>query len=103
MDEYIKREDALDAVLFALCGTGYQSRAIDAIRELPTADVVPKREVEILFFDIRRNLYSKFPHKLRPIEIGGRFIGNSYELGREKMFYEVLEIMDNLEKKYLGG
>lgn len=48
MDEYIKREDALDAVLFALCGTGYQSRAIYAIRELPTADVVPKSEVEEL-------------------------------------------------------
>ena len=46
MDEYIKREDALDAVLFALCGTGYQSRAINAIRELPTADVVPKGEYD---------------------------------------------------------
>lgn len=37
---YIKREDALDAVLFALVGTGYQSNAIDAIRDVPTADVV---------------------------------------------------------------
>lgn len=41
MDEYIKREDALDAVLFALVGTGYQSRAIDAIRDVPTANVTP--------------------------------------------------------------
>jgi hypothetical protein len=40
MDEYIKREDALDAVLFALSGTGYQSTAILAIRDIPTADVV---------------------------------------------------------------
>lgn len=40
MSEYINREDALDAVLFALVGTGHQSRAIYAIRELPTADVV---------------------------------------------------------------
>ena len=46
MDEYIKREDALDAVLFALVGTGVQSRAIYAIREVPTADVVPKSEVD---------------------------------------------------------
>lgn len=46
MDEYIKREDALDAVLFALVGTGVQSRAIYAIREVPTADLVPKSEVE---------------------------------------------------------
>ena len=46
MDEYIKREDALDAVLFALVGTGYQSRAILAVRDVPTADVVPRAEVE---------------------------------------------------------
>lgn len=45
MDEYIKREDALDAVLFALVGTGHQSRAIEAIRDVSTADVVPKSEV----------------------------------------------------------
>lgn len=48
MDEYIKREDALDAVLFALVGTGLQSTAIYAIREVPTAAVVPKSEVEEL-------------------------------------------------------
>jgi hypothetical protein len=42
MDEYIKREDALDAVLFALVGTGHQSKAIYAIRDVPTADVIPK-------------------------------------------------------------
>lgn len=40
---YIKREDALDAVLFALAGTGYQSNAIYAIRDVPTADVVEVR------------------------------------------------------------
>lgn len=39
MSEYIKREDALDAVLFALVGTGYQSNAIYAIRDVPAADV----------------------------------------------------------------
>lgn len=44
MDEYIKREDALDAVLFALVGTGLQSRALNAIHEVDTADVVPKSE-----------------------------------------------------------
>lgn len=40
MAEYIKREDALDAVLFSLVGTGHQSQAIYAIRDVPTADVV---------------------------------------------------------------
>ena len=46
MDEYIKREYALDAVLFALAGTGLQSTAIYAIRDVPTADVVPKSEYD---------------------------------------------------------
>ena len=46
MEEYIKREDALDAVLFALVGTGFQSKAIYAIREIPTEDVVPRSEFE---------------------------------------------------------
>jgi hypothetical protein len=41
MEEYIKREDALDAVLFALVGTGYQSNAIYAIRNIPTANAAP--------------------------------------------------------------
>ena len=40
---YIKREDALDAVLFALVGTGHQSKAIYAIKDVPTADVVEVR------------------------------------------------------------
>ena len=57
MDEYIKREDALDAVLFALCGTGYQSRAIGAIRDISTADVVPKSEVLALENEIERLKY----------------------------------------------
>ena len=43
MSEYIKREDVLDAVLFALVGTGHQSRAIWAIRDVNTADVVEVR------------------------------------------------------------
>ena len=44
MDEYIKREDAIDAVLYALVCTGVQSRDISAIREVSAADVVPKSE-----------------------------------------------------------
>ena len=54
MDEYIKREDALDAVLFALVGTGLQSSAIYAIRDVPTADAVPKSEVEKIFEEIEK-------------------------------------------------
>ena len=40
MAEYIEREKALDALLDEMVGTGYQSRAMDAIRFCPTADAV---------------------------------------------------------------
>lgn len=44
---YIEREKALDAVLFALVGTGYQSKAIYAIKDVPTADVEEVRHSQI--------------------------------------------------------
>ena len=43
---YIEREKALDAVLFALVGTGYQSKAIYAIKDVPTAGVEEVRHGE---------------------------------------------------------
>lgn len=72
MDEYIKREDALDAVLFALVGTGYQSTAIYAIRDVQTADVVPRAEVDELV------------HKLECLlchATGGKLSYHTYPLG----------------------
>ena len=41
MAEYIDREKAYDAVLFATCGTGYQYEATYAIDRIPEADVAP--------------------------------------------------------------
>lgn len=41
MAEYIEREKAYDAVLFATCGTGYQYEATYAIDRIPEADVAP--------------------------------------------------------------
>ena len=38
--EYIERGAALDTLLFEMSGTGYQSRAMDAVRFVPAADVV---------------------------------------------------------------
>ena len=38
--EYIEREAAEKELMYAMVGTGYQSRAIDAIKFMPTADVV---------------------------------------------------------------
>lgn len=41
MSEYIDRNEAYDAVLFATCGTGHQYEATCAIDRIPEADVAP--------------------------------------------------------------
>ena len=41
MAEYIEREKAYEAVLFATCGSGYQYEATCAIDRIPEADVAP--------------------------------------------------------------
>ena len=43
MAEYIEKEAALDSLLFEMCGTGYQSRAMSAVEKLPAASVAPVR------------------------------------------------------------
>ena len=39
--EYIERESTYNHMLTTMCGTGYQSRALDVIAFAPAADVVP--------------------------------------------------------------
>lgn len=43
MAEYIKREDALDTLRYEMSGTGYQSRAISAIKYIPAVNVVEQK------------------------------------------------------------
>ena len=38
--EYIEREAVLDELLYAMSGTGFQSRAMDAVHFVPAANVV---------------------------------------------------------------
>ena len=40
MTEYIEREKAKFEMIQEMCGTGYQSWAVDVINRIPTADVV---------------------------------------------------------------
>ena len=41
MAEYIEREEALEALLYEMCGTGYQATAMMTVRRIPDADVAP--------------------------------------------------------------
>ena len=60
MDEYIKRQDAYNAILDELVGTGYQSGALRAIEFIPTADVAPKSEVAREIFEEIEELRLEF-------------------------------------------
>ena len=51
MAEYIERDAAEKELLYAMVGTGYQSRAIDAIRFMPTADVVEAQRGKVIVLD----------------------------------------------------
>lgn len=99
MDEYIRREDALDAVLFALSGTGYQSRAITAIRNVPTATTKVDMTMDILR-TLEKAIYKKAPFKTYTSN-GGRAMGNSVEFGKETAYYEVLKLIDEIRIKLL--
>jgi hypothetical protein len=100
MEEYIKREDALDAVLFALSGTGYQSRAITAIRNVPTATTKVDMTMDILR-TLEKAIYKKKSPFKTYISIGGRAMGNSVDYGKELAYYEVLKLIDEIRIKLL--
>lgn len=100
MDEYIKREDALDAVLFALVGTGYQSHALDAVRYAPTADVAPRAEVaREIFREIYAEIFKMLPLKVFRL-INGDYEEKTFESGKESALHGVLNCIAELEKKY---
>lgn len=40
MAEYINLDDALERLLFSMCGTGYQYEASHTISSMPTIDIV---------------------------------------------------------------
>ena len=40
MAEYINLDNALERLLFSMCGTGYQYEAMHAISNMPTIDIV---------------------------------------------------------------
>ena len=115
MDEYIKREDALDAVLFALVGTGHQSRAISAIRDVPTADVVPRERFDRVFGNLKAVLEERSEDKAevaREIfeEIEERIATHAFTSKSEDYSdgaYDTIEWVDSkiaeLKKKYTEG
>ena len=105
MGEYIKREDALNALLDEMVGTGYQSRATGAIKFIPTTDVVPKSEVaREIFEELVREVYSKIPDKILPVTFGemSRHLdyNDGLNFGSRNAYFDTLKIIAELKKKY---
>ena len=53
MDDYIKREDALDSLMNGMAGTGFQTKAMDCLDSIfvPTADVEIKKYAKMILWD----------------------------------------------------
>lgn len=64
------------------------------IEDAPTADVVPRR----ILFDLERKLHSMFPFKAHSILTDDKYMANSYEMGQERVIYDILNFLAELEK-----
>lgn len=60
----------------------------------PTADVVPRR----ILFDLERKLHSMLPFKAHSILTDDKYMANSYEMGQERVIYDILNYLAELEK-----
>lgn len=115
MDEYIKREDALKIIdNYSKAVTEEGMVVVDAIRDIvaiitPTADVVPKSELEIWKQD-RFNLYQRLGcyemarQKVEGLEIeleAMRGAANSYKMHYENLVREIFEEIEKIiDEKY---
>lgn len=135
MDEYIKKQDLID-----WCNETYQKQTkiqgkeycnafLQAVVMAPTADVVPKSEVEKLIIDrnaarlgmiaeherlkmaradVAREIFAeleklvalKIPPHIRPIFKNDRNFEDGFRDGKSDALMEVLALIAELEKKY---
>lgn len=73
-----------------------------AIEQTPAADVVPRTEVENIFVELASKLNQMLPFKASS-HINGEPLGNSFDFGKERTIYEILNFLNELEKKYTEG
>lgn len=73
-----------------------------AIEQTPAADVVPRTEVENIFFKLASKLNQMLPFKASSL-INGEPLGNSFDLGKERTIYDILNYLAELEKDIYTG
>ena len=74
-----------------------------AIREAPTADVVPKSEVACELVGLYEKCASKIPHHIRRIFKDDRNFEDGFREGKTDALIEVLALIAELKKKYTEG
>lgn len=84
-----------------LADCGRELSFYNDVIEMLENDVAPKSEVvnEIIFI-LAEKLHSMLPYKALPILIDDKCEGNSYDLGRERVIYDILVYLNELKKKY---
>lgn len=94
--EYIERQDVLDKMLSEMVGTGYQSRAMGVIKDAPTADVVPRSEVD----GFPCIAYNKKHERYQVIHKGkdGRIFASKFYYARK----DAEKALAKLKKKHLS-
>ena len=77
-----------------------KNHVIDIIAVAPTADVAPKSEVASeIIYDLEKKLHTMLPFKTLSL-INGEQLGNSFDLGKERTIYDILNCLNDLKKKY---
>ena len=90
--------------MYAMAGTGYQTRAMDAVRFIVPADVTPRAEVaREIFEELTKSVISKLPMNIRLIFKDDRNYDDGFRNGKGDALIEVLVLIDDLKKKYTEG
>ena len=55
-----------------------------------------------IIFDLAKKLHTMLPYKIHPIPIDGRCVGDSFDLGKERTIYDILNHLAEIKKKYIG-
>lgn len=99
MDEYIEREALIDEILSEPPDAHYPSWFADIIKKQPTADVVPRAEVEMMFAEIEE-IFIKRIDFYKDLKLDSTFNDKKYAETMITNCKIYLQEIDYLKKKY---
>ena len=105
MNEYIKKSEAVDVIVkYPYDIAGKTATAIKMIEDLPSADVVPKSEVEKIFAEIEKEIDTGLSVIEKILNTkGGRANGETVLISKYDVYREAKKYIAELKKKYTEG